>query len=664
MFIQYNREKDGSLTPLKEKHVDTGMGFERVVAVLQNKNSNYDTDIFMPLIDRIAQLTGVPYSENGMAHRVIADHIRTLTFSIGDGVLPSNDGRGYVMRRLLRRAARFGRNLGMHEPFIYKIVDILVETMGEVFPEIVEKAEYIARVIKAEEESFNHTLDRGLDIFQKIQEKLAEDKSTEISGEDAFKLYDTYGFPLDLTELMARENNLTVDVAGFNAAMEAQRERARQAGKFTIAIEQDPEEWNALSGGEHSRFIGYNSLSAETQIRKVRQVNGTVYFTMAETPFYAESGGQIGDHGIIEGDGYKVDVTDTIKIGSHIVHVGSLQGTLTDNPAVTAQVDRVRRMATARNHTATHLLHKALRQILGNHVSQAGSLVDPERLRFDVTHFQKIELAQLEEVEHIVNEQIRNNLTVESFETSFDNARKMGAMAIFSEKYGDIVRAIKIGDFSLELCGGTHLSTTGEAGMLRVVSEGSAAAGIRRIEAVTGLGTENYMQAERRLDEMLRHLLQCQSSEIESRLVELLEQKKKLEHQISELRQQASQGELKQLASAAKDVSGIKYVAEKVNAGNVDELKSMSDALRDSLRSGVGVLAANINDKVSIVCIVTEDLIKDKNIRAGHLIKEIAALVGGSGGGRPHMALAGGKDVGKIATALAAVPEIINKSLN
>ncbi|KAA3662855.1 MAG: alanine--tRNA ligase, partial [Calditrichaeota bacterium] len=625
---------------------------------------NYDTDIFTPLIDKIAELTGVPYSDNGMAHRVIADHIRTLTFSIGDGVLPSNDGRGYVMRRLLRRAARFGRNLGMQEPFIYEIVDVLVQTMGEVFPEIVEKAEYIKRVIKAEEESFNHTLDRGLDIFQKIIDKLNEANSTKISGEDAFKLYDTYGFPLDLTELMAREINFTVDVDGFDAAMEMQRERARQAGKFTIATEQDPEKWQAVSVGDHSEFLGYHSLEAETQIRKLRQEKGIVYLTMAKTPFYAESGGQIGDHGVITGDGFKVEVTDTVKLGSHIVHIGNLHGTLTDNPDVVARVDKKRRMATARNHTATHLLHKALRMTLGNHVSQAGSLVDPERLRFDVTHFQKIELNQLEEVEHIVNEQIRNNLNVESFETSFDNARKMGAMAIFSEKYGDVVRAIKIGDFSLELCGGTHLGNTGEAGMLRIVSEGSAAAGIRRIEAVTGFGAENYMQVDRRLDEKLRHLLQCKSSEIESRLVELLEQKKKLEHEINDLKQQAAQGDLNQIAANAKEIAGIKYVAEKVNASNVDDLKSMSDSLRIALRSGVGVLGAEVNGKVSIVCIVTDDLIKDKNLRAGDLIKKIAALAGGSGGGRPHMALAGGKDVEKIGTALDAVPEILKTSLN
>ncbi|KAA3619778.1 MAG: alanine--tRNA ligase [Calditrichaeota bacterium] len=663
VFIQYNREKDGKLTPLKDKHVDTGMGFERIVAVIQNKTSNYDTDIFTPLIEKITEISGIAYSDDGMAHRVIADHVRTLTFSIGDGVIPSNDGRGYVMRRILRRAARFGRNLGLKDPFIYTLVDILVKTMGEAFPELVEKAEYIARVIEAEEESFNHTLDRGLEIFEKIRITLTEAKSTEIGGDDAFKLYDTYGFPLDLTELMAKENNLTVDVAGFNTAMEAQRERARQAGKFAFSIKQDPEEWGALSEGEHSLFIGYENLQAGSEIRKLRQEEGLVYFTLSETPFYAESGGQIGDIGTVSGPGFEIEVTNTQKAGSHIVHIGKLvQGTIS-TAQVQATVDVDSRLATARNHTTTHLLHKALRSVLGNHVSQAGSLVDPERLRFDVTHFQKIEPAQLEEIEGIVNEQIRNNLPVESFSTSFDEARDLGAMAIFSEKYGDVVRVIKIADYSLELCGGTHLTQTGQAGMFRILSEGSAAAGIRRIEAVTGFGVESRMRSDRELDEKLRNVLQCQSDGIEDKVLELIEQKKFLEAQITELRQQATSKEISQFTDRADEIAGIKYVTSKVEAADVNELKTMSDSLRDSLGSGVGVLAAAINGKVSIVCIVTDDLIQTKKLRAGDIIKEIALLVGGSGGGRPHMALAGGKDVEKIDIALTAVPAIIEKLL-
>ncbi len=412
VFIKYNREKNGALTPLKEKHVDTGMGFERVVAVIQNKNSNYDTDIFTPLIDAIARLSGIAYSENGMAHRVIADHVRALTFSIADGAIPSNEGRGYVMRRLLRRAARFGRNLGLQEPFIYKLTSILVETMGDVFPEIVERAQYISQVIKSEEESFNHTLDRGLDVFAKIISKLEESASTEISGEDAFRLYDTFGFPLDLTELMAKEKNLKVDVAGFDKAMEQQRERARRAGKFAIAITQDPEEWDALSAGHHSHFIGYESLAIDTEIRRIRQEKDMVYLTLSETPFYAESGGQTGDRGIIEGLGFQIDVMDTQKMGSHIVHIGRLAGEFPRKAKVKASVDVARRLSTARNHTTTHLLHKALRDTLGRHVSQAGSLVEPDRLRFDVTHFQKIEPEQLEEIEGKVNEQIQKNLPV------------------------------------------------------------------------------------------------------------------------------------------------------------------------------------------------------------------------------------------------------------
>ncbi len=664
VFIQYNREKDGSLVPLKERHVDTGMGFERIVAVLQGKASNYDTDIFSPLIHRISELTKVDYPgpDGGVAHRVIADHIRTLSFAIADGAIPSNEGRGYVLRRILRRAARFGRTLNMHEPFIYQLVSVLAETMGDAFPELREKEEYIALVIRSEEESFSQTLDRGLEIFDKIVHVLKSKKATEIPGEDAFRLYDTYGFPLDLTELMAREQGLTVDRAGFEKAMEEQRKRAREAGKWELDLGYQPEEWPQLTKGEvESRFIGYTDLEAETEIRHLLQEDGRVYFTLADTPFYAESGGQVGDKGLIEGDGFAIEVLDTQKVGSHIVHIGQLREGKIENPKVVARVNRELRIAAARNHTATHLLHKALRDTLGTHVTQAGSLVAPDRLRFDVTHFQKIDLAALEDIEGQVNEKIREDLEVEDFTTTFVEARKMGAMAIFEEKYGEVVRVVKIGDYSLELCGGTHLHHTGEAGFFRILSEGSAAAGIRRLEAITGKGAEDVVRAERRIEEELRQLLQCQTEDLPAKVRELLEQRRQLERELQQLRLQLAQKEIAALAEKAQSVNGIRYVTAKVDAAEVNDLRAMSDTLRQKLRSGVGVLAAEIQGKISFACTVTDDLIQSKGLRAGDIVKRIAAIAGGSGGGRPHLALAGGRDPQKLDEALKKVPEILQE---
>ena len=596
VFIQYNRLKSGRLEPLPAKHVDTGMGFERIVAVLQGKDSNYDTDVFTPLISEISKLSGVNYPgpDNGMAHRVIADHIRTLTFAIGDGSLPSNDGRGYVLRRILRRAARFGRTLGLHEPFIYKLVPRLTEMMGEVFPELREKQEYISLVIKSEEESFNQTLDRGLEIFEKIVTTVREKNKTAIPGDEAFRLYDTYGFPLDLTELMAREQSLTVDNAGFEEAMDEQRKRAREAGKWELAIDYQPEKWDELSKGTASRFIGYTDLEADTEIRRLMREDGRVFFTLADTPFYAQSGGQVGDRGIIEGDGFRIRVLDTQKVGSHIVHVGEVDGELGEAKVI-ARVDAARRRDTERNHTATHLLHQALRDTLGTHVSQAGSLVSPERLRFDVTHFQKMEFAQLEDIEGQVNEHIRQDLEIETFTTSFVEARKLGAMAIFEEKYGETVRVVKIGDYSLELCGGTHLTHTGQAGYFNILAESSAAAGIRRLEALTGSGAEAYLRSARRIEDELQQLLHCQRDDLTTKVQELLEQRRQLEHEMQSLRGKLAGQEISGLVAQASALNGFRYVASKVHAQNVDELRTMSDTLRNQLRSGVGVLAAEIN---------------------------------------------------------------------
>lgn len=664
VFMQYNRGKDGTLAPLPAKHIDTGMGFERVVAVLQGKSSNYDTDIFTPLIAEIESISGISYPgpDGGMAHRVIADHIRALSFAIADGALPSNEGRGYVLRRILRRGARFGRTLNLKDPFQYKLVSVLVEIMGDAFPELRQREDYIARCIRSEEESFNHTLDRGLDIFDKIVEELTRKNSKIIPGIDAFRLYDTYGFPLDLTELMAREKGIKVDNDGFEKAMEVQRQRARDAGKWELDVSFKLDEWQELSKGNDSRFIGYTDFEAETEIRRYFFDGKHAFLTLAETPFYANSGGQVGDVGIIEGNGFQIQIEDTQKAGSSFVHIGSIVG---DAPAanakVTARIDRARRKDAERNHTSTHLLHQALRDTLGTHISQAGSLVASDRLRFDVTHFQKMELAQLEDVEGQVNEKIRQDLEIETSEMGYDQARGLGAMAIFEEKYGENVRVVRIGDYSLELCGGTHLNHTGEIGFFRIAAESSAAAGIRRLEALTGKGAEENVRAARRREEKLRQLLQGQGDDLPLKVVELLEQKKLLEKELSGYRQGMAQQAVMALAGKPQNVNGIKVVAAKIKAEKVNDLRSMSDTLREKLGSGVGVLGAEINQKLSFVCIVTKDLISSRNLKAGAIVMQVAKIAGGSGGGKPHLALAGGKDVEKLGTALDRVPGIIKE---
>jgi len=665
VFIQYNREADKSLKELPAKHVDTGMGFERVLAILNGKNSNYDTDLFTPIIEKVSELSGKGYDfANGMAHRVLADHIRCLTFAISDGALPSNEGRGYVLRRILRRAARYGRNLGLHEPFIYKLVPSLVEIMSGTFTELREKHEYVSRVIKAEEESFNQTLDRGLEIFEGIVGKLQTASGNNISGEDAFRLYDTFGFPLDLTQLMARERSLSVDEAGFNVAMEKQRELSRAAGAFKSFENLRPEKWRETSKGSASRFVGYTEYEISTEIRRVQQESDRVLLTLADTPFYAESGGQVGDKGHIEGEGFIIEVLDTHKVGSHIVHVGNLAAGSLGNSRVIAKVDREARLDTARNHTATHLLHRALRDTIGKHVSQAGSLVAPERLRFDVTHFEKISHGHMQDLEGLVNEHIRMNLPITTTQMPYDEARKLGAMAIFEEKYGDVVRVVKIGDYSLELCGGTHLKHTGEAGMFTLLNESSAAAGIRRLEAATGKGSEHLLRRERQLNESLRTLLNTSNEELVGKVQELLEHRKHLERELRTMRHKLSQQEIATLVQRAETLNGFRLITAKVEASDAEELKAMGDTLREKLGSGVGVLAAVMDGKLSFACVVTDDLIKNKNLKAGDVVKRVAQITGGSGGGRPHLALAGGKDVQRLQEALSSVAQIVKEMTN
>lgn len=651
VFIQYNRDENGKLHELPAKHVDTGMGFERVCAVLQNKNSNYDTDVFSPLIEEISTISSVKYDkeEDRIPMRVIADHIRALTFAIADGAVPGNEGRGYVLRRILRRASRYGRKLNLNHPFLYNLVDILVLTMGDVFPEISEKKEYIKKVVKAEEESFNATLDRGIELFDEVVKKLQKKKEKIIPGEDVFKLYDTYGFPIDLTNVMAREIGFAIDEIRFNELMDQQKERSREKGKFTSS----KEVIKMMPGSENitTEFVGYdyNNLKYNSVVKSI--IHPFVVFD--KTPFYAESGGQIGDTGWIIFDDKKIPIVDTIKEDNLILHKVDFPLEITPGTKVTLQVDEKRRWDIMRNHSATHFLHAALRQILGTHVQQAGSYVGPDHLRFDFTHFTKVSPDELKDIEMIVNEQLRRNLPRTRYEnTPIDQAKKMGALMFFGDKYGDYVNVIQFGDYTMEFCGGTHVLNSSEIGLFKIVSESSIASGVRRIEAVTGAGVERYINSQ------LEHLKQYSD-----RIEELNETKKKLEKEIAELKLKEKLEQLDHILSLSSEEKGVSIYKGKVHADNMDELKSFGDELRNRMGSGVGILISQIEDKVGIVAVVSDDLIKEKKLIAGKIVGELAKIVGGGGGGRPHLATAGGKDVNQIVVALSKVEKIVSNFL-
>ncbi|MBN2103988.1 alanine--tRNA ligase [bacterium] len=663
VFIQYNRDESGNLHPLPRKHVDTGMGFERVTAVLQGKKSNYQTDIFTPLLDRISQLSSVEWKESKQisAFRVIADHIRALTFAITDGVLPSNEGRGYVLRRLLRRAARYGRNLDMHEPFIYKLVPTLINTMGHAYPEIQEREKHTIHVIQSEEERFNDVLDRGIEMFEILVADILKKGQKIIPGAEAFRLYDTYGFPLDLTQLMAHEKGLSVDETGFHKEMDEQRKRARKSAQFNMKSSDD---WIILTEGDDSNFIGYETTVSDANIRQYQTSDDLVLLILDQTPFYAESGGQVGDKGIVSGNDFQIRIDNTLKQGDRFIHIGQFEsGNAINDPAVKTRVNRDERLATARNHTATHLLHKSLKHVLGDHVNQAGSLVEPDRLRFDFTHFEPMSVQQIDQVEWKVNRCVRENLTVESFTTSLPDAKAQGATALFGEKYSDTVRVVKIDEFSMELCGGTHLDSTGQIGYFRIMSEESVSAGVRRIEAITGEAADHFLRIQKKTLQSAAALLKCTPDEIGSRIELLIEDRKNLERKLRQAQKMSAGSDLEALLQKAVSVQGVPVVTGYIESSDVETLRNFGDQIRNKMPSGVAVLGAVIKSKVNLLCVITDDLIKERDLKAGEVVREAAKIVDGSGGGKPHMALAGGKDKSKLQTALDAVPKIIQSFL-
>ena len=654
VFIQNNRIKDGSLTDLPAKHVDTGAGFERIVSVLQNRTSNYATDLFMPIIQKVENLTGKSYQDNPVPFQVIADHIRMLSFSIADGCMPGNEGRGYVLRRILRRAARFGRMLDQHQPFIYNLIDIVGEIMGDFFPEVVEKRAHIEKVVKAEESSFNDTLDRGLIHFDKVLKNVS---GKQISGVEAFRLYDTYGFPLDLTQLMAREKGLDVDEKGYIAEMDQQKKRAKASGKFVAEV--DELKWKHVSKGKDSDFKGYEILSTDSQIRRYTHQNDHILVVLDKTPFYAESGGQIGDTGTIKGNGVELVVEDVTNNGGTSIHY--CKGTIDEKAKGKVQclVDSDHRQNIRKNHTATHLMHQALKLILGDHVHQAGSLVHPDYLRFDLTHFEKLTSDQIREIETMVNREILLNNALDISVKNFDEAKKQGAVAMFGEKYGDEVRVVTVADFSMELCGGTHVERTGDIGLFKITEESSLASGVRRIVAVTGPKAVEHIQTQAATLGNIQSQLNSGMEQVSERIDQLLAQKKKIEKELKRQKKSGTAFNAKSLVEKAKLVGDQSIVIQMTDAGSMDELKGYGDSLLTVLRSGVGVLGAEA-EKPSVVVVVSQDLVKS-GLKAGDLAELIGNEMGGGGGGKPHLATAGGQDAKGLKSAMAKSLSIIKK---
>ena len=639
VFIQYNRTATGELENLPSTHVDTGMGFERLCAVMQQKDSNYDTDVFQPIIAYTEDLCGRSYrpeleNPDGVAMRVIADHIRTLSFAIADGAHPGNEGRGYVLRRILRRAARYARNLGLTEPVLWKHVGILCETMGDVFPELVERRDIIERIIRAEEESFLATLDRGLQRFDAL-----DTPNGVVRGADAFELYDTFGFPLDLTQLIARERGLQVDEEGYTALLQQQRERSRAARKSHA------QEALTSTIDHASEFVGYTSTQVTSD---VLYVDGTSV-VLAQTPFYVEMGGQMGDTGVITVGGQSVRVEEVRKVGDAIIHICEQPLDIAPGDSVLAVVDRERRRDIEREHSVTHILHESLRRVLGTHVQQSGSLVNPEYLRFDFAHFERMRPDELQAVEDMVNEKIFASIDVATEELLISKARTVpGVKMFFGDKYGDSVRVVFIDEtFSVEFCGGTHVRNTSEIGMFKILSESSVASGVRRIEAIAGRSIPQWihnrdLQRLATADEIAKHL----------------ERIKQLERELASLKT----GELKSLIpniiNAATTVGDIKVAVGTVDVADSDQLKELGDALRSGLAThGIGLLAAVVDEKVQLVCVVTDDLTQTHS--AGKLVGAVAKLLGGGGGGKAHLATAGGREVAKLNDVLAQFPTMI-----
>jgi len=671
VFMQYNRDAHGVQSPLPNPCIDTGMGLERVAAIIQNVTSNYETDLFQPLIQRIEEISNSPYGRNKITDtsiRVIADHLRAITFLISDGVLPSNEGRGYVLRRIIRRAARHGKKLKLDTPFLYSSCMVVAQVMSDHYPELLDSHTHVAKVVQAEEERFSETLDSGLKIVGETIEQLKAKGLKQIPGEFIFKLYDTYGFPIDLTADIAGEDGFTIDETGFNRAMEVQRKRARDAWKGSGEKEVD-EIFRQLSlSGKHTTFVGYEEIEVPspvlTLLKEGREVpsatEGNEIMVLTEhTPFYGESGGQVGDTGVIEGKEVVVEIHDTLKPLPEItIHRGTItKGTLKKGEMVTLTVDRDKRTSTALNHTATHLLQAALRRVLGDHVKQSGSLVTPERFRFDFTHYAAMSSEELDQVEALVNRFIRLNLPVETCIVPHQEAIRMGALAFFGEKYSEQVRLVSIGTISRELCGGTHTNRTGNIGVFKLRGESSVAAGVRRIEALTGEGAFQWIKREEKILSELSYLFKAPTEEVVAKVLKTFEEHKKLQKEVDTLKSSLLSRASDTLLSQVREIGGVKVLAACVDANTPKALREYADRIKDQLKSAIIILGSKGEDKALLMVVVTQDLIPQ--FHAGKIIQEIAKGIGGSGGGKADLAQAGGKEMHKLEETLSKAYETV-----
>lgn len=677
VFTQFESDGHHHYTELKQKNIDTGMGLERLAVVVQDVDSVFDIDTMKAIRDKICELAGVTYMEDehkDVSIRLITDHIRSVTFMASDGIIPSNEGRGYVLRRLLRRAARHGRTLGIDGLFLAKLATTVIDSSKDGYPELDEKRELILKVLTTEEENFNKTIDQGLVILSDLESRLVKEGKTCLDGEDAFRLYDTYGFPIDLTNEILEEKGFTVDMDGFNNAMNKQKETARGARKETNYMGADATVYDKIDTRITSEFVGYDTLETESEIT-VLTTSEDITDTLAEgmegtiivnkTPFYATMGGQQGDTGVITCNGSVFEVIDTIRLkGGRVGHVGKVTaGSFNVGDKVTLTVDEKKRIDTAKNHSATHLLQEALRIVLGNHVEQAGSLVTPDRLRFDFTHFQPMTEEEIEKVEAIVNEQIAKSIDVETKVLAIEDAKKTGAKALFNEKYGDTVRVVCMGDFSKEFCGGTHVSNTGLINSFKIVSESGVAAGVRRIEALTGNGVfAYYKDIEKKYNDICK-AAKATPANVEEKIAHMQAEIKSLNSEIESLKNKVANEALGDVLNQAEDVNGVKFLAVKLNDVDMNELRNLSDDLKSKIGSGVVVLASAMgSDKVNLIVTATDDIVK-AGVHAGNIIKAAAPCVGGGGGGRPNMAQAGGKNPAGIEKAFETAKETLASML-
>lgn len=672
VFSEFNHNKDHTYTPLPNKNIDTGMGLERMASLAQNVRTNYETDLFMPIIREVETLSGKKYLEKDaydVAFKVISDHIRTIAFAIADGALPANEGRGYVLRRLLRRAVRFSQSLDINEPFMYQLVDIVADIMEPYYPNVKEKSGFIKRVIKSEEERFHETLEEGLAILNNLVAQ-AKEQSNEISGKDAFKLYDTYGFPVELTEEIATQENLTVDMATFESEMQQQRDRARQARQNSQSMQVQSEVLKKIT--TESKFVGYDVMDRATTITDIiyngelvdtAEAGEIVYFILKETPFYAVSGGQVADQGKVSNENFEIAVTEVTKApNGQNLHKGEIQfGTVKTNAEVSASVNHKDRSAIKKNHSATHLLHAALKEVLGEHVNQAGSLVEAERLRFDFSHFGPMTQEEIDQVERRVNEEIWNSIEVNIQEMTIEEAKQIGAMALFGEKYGDVVRVVNMAPFSIELCGGIHVNNTSEIGLFKIVSESGTGAGVRRIEALTGKSAFLYLETIQTQFNAVKTQVKVKTDDqVLDKVIQMQTEEKELVKQLEQKNKEVTSLKMGDITNQVEEINGLKFLATEVEVPNAKAIRETMDDFKSKLQDTVIVLISNVDGKVSLVATVPKTL-TDK-VKAGDIIKNMAPIVGGKGGGRPDMAQGGGTQPENITEALRFIKDYI-KSL-